>query len=225
MTEHMRMTRDALAVATGACDHALRLGHRYLGSEHFLLALAAADQRRHRPARAWRHAPARRGGNRPPGRGRPVRRPRPGRAGRHRDRRQRRARLHRGILRTGSPDLGQPGPSPRASPAKAGPSPRVLRSAGRDFPPALPWHRSDPALRPACGARPARHPDQCRAPRSRPPRRRRRPGAFYSVGARRVSSATARRDPRPLPAGELIPLRAALPPEAPGAYLCWMSLR
>jgi ATP-dependent Clp protease ATP-binding subunit ClpA len=40
----MRMTRNALAVAIGACDHALRLGHRYLGSEHFLLALAAADQ-------------------------------------------------------------------------------------------------------------------------------------------------------------------------------------
>jgi ATP-dependent Clp protease ATP-binding subunit ClpA len=44
MTEHLRMTRDALAVSVGACDHALRLGHRYLGSEHFLLALASADQ-------------------------------------------------------------------------------------------------------------------------------------------------------------------------------------
>ena len=44
MTEHMRMTRDALAVAIGAYEHALRLGHRYLGSEHFLLALASADQ-------------------------------------------------------------------------------------------------------------------------------------------------------------------------------------
>jgi hypothetical protein len=44
MTEHPRMTRDALAVSVGACDHALRLGHRYLGSEHFLLALAATDQ-------------------------------------------------------------------------------------------------------------------------------------------------------------------------------------
>jgi len=44
MTEHMRMTRDALAVSIGACEHALRLGHRYLGSEHYLLALASADQ-------------------------------------------------------------------------------------------------------------------------------------------------------------------------------------
>lgn len=44
MTEHLRMTQDAVAVAIGAYEHALRLGHRYLGSEHFLLALAAADQ-------------------------------------------------------------------------------------------------------------------------------------------------------------------------------------
>ena len=44
MTEHMRMTRDALAVAIGAYEHALRLGHRYLGSEHLLLALASPDQ-------------------------------------------------------------------------------------------------------------------------------------------------------------------------------------
>jgi ATP-dependent Clp protease ATP-binding subunit ClpA len=44
MTEHMRMTQGALAVAIGAYEHALRLGHRYLGSEHFLLALASADQ-------------------------------------------------------------------------------------------------------------------------------------------------------------------------------------
>ena len=29
MTEHLRMTRDAVAVSIGACDHALRLGHRY----------------------------------------------------------------------------------------------------------------------------------------------------------------------------------------------------
>jgi ATP-dependent Clp protease ATP-binding subunit ClpA len=42
MTEHMRMSRDAVTV--GAYEQALRLGHRYLGSEHFLLALAAADQ-------------------------------------------------------------------------------------------------------------------------------------------------------------------------------------
>ena len=44
MTEHLRMTQDALAVSIGACEHALRLGHRYLGSEHYLLALASADQ-------------------------------------------------------------------------------------------------------------------------------------------------------------------------------------
>ncbi len=44
MTEHLRMTRDAVAVAIGAYEHALRLGHRYLGSEHFLLALASANQ-------------------------------------------------------------------------------------------------------------------------------------------------------------------------------------
>jgi len=35
---------DAVAVAIVAYEHALRLGYRYLGSEHFLLALAAANQ-------------------------------------------------------------------------------------------------------------------------------------------------------------------------------------
>jgi hypothetical protein len=42
MTEHM--TQDARTVSICAYDHALRLGHRYLGSEHLLLALASADQ-------------------------------------------------------------------------------------------------------------------------------------------------------------------------------------
>jgi ATP-dependent Clp protease ATP-binding subunit ClpA len=44
MTEQLRMSPDAIAVAIGGYEQALRLGHRYLGSEHFLLALAAADQ-------------------------------------------------------------------------------------------------------------------------------------------------------------------------------------
>jgi hypothetical protein len=38
------MTPDARAVAIGAYKHAIRLGHRYLGGDHFLLALASADQ-------------------------------------------------------------------------------------------------------------------------------------------------------------------------------------
>jgi ATP-dependent Clp protease ATP-binding subunit ClpA len=38
------MTPDACAVAIGAYEHAIRLGHRYLGGEHFLLALASAGQ-------------------------------------------------------------------------------------------------------------------------------------------------------------------------------------
>jgi ATP-dependent Clp protease ATP-binding subunit ClpA len=38
------MTRDARAVAMGAYGHALRLGHRYLGGEHFLLALASSGE-------------------------------------------------------------------------------------------------------------------------------------------------------------------------------------
>ena len=38
------MTPDARAVAICAYEHAIRLGHRYLGGEHFLLALASADQ-------------------------------------------------------------------------------------------------------------------------------------------------------------------------------------
>lgn len=39
MPDHM--TRDARTVAMRAYEHALRLGHRYLGGEHFLLALAS----------------------------------------------------------------------------------------------------------------------------------------------------------------------------------------
>lgn len=42
MTEHM--TADARALAEQAYEHAIRLGHPYLGGEHFLLALAAAGQ-------------------------------------------------------------------------------------------------------------------------------------------------------------------------------------
>ncbi len=42
MTGHM--TADAGAIAMQACEHAIRLGHPYLGGEHFLLALAAAGQ-------------------------------------------------------------------------------------------------------------------------------------------------------------------------------------
>jgi hypothetical protein len=42
MTGHM--TRDAIAVAIQAYEHAIRLGHPYLGGEHFLLAPAAAGQ-------------------------------------------------------------------------------------------------------------------------------------------------------------------------------------
>jgi Clp amino terminal domain, pathogenicity island component len=42
MTEHI-MTRDAFAISIRAFAHANRLGHPYLGGEHYLLALAAAD--------------------------------------------------------------------------------------------------------------------------------------------------------------------------------------
>ncbi|MGH3122164.1 MAG: Clp protease N-terminal domain-containing protein, partial [Streptosporangiaceae bacterium] len=42
MTRHL--TEDANAIAKQACEHAIRLGHPYLGGEHFLLALAAAGQ-------------------------------------------------------------------------------------------------------------------------------------------------------------------------------------
>jgi ATP-dependent Clp protease ATP-binding subunit ClpA len=38
------MTPDARTVTMCAYEHAIRLGHRYLGGEHFLLALASADQ-------------------------------------------------------------------------------------------------------------------------------------------------------------------------------------
>jgi Clp amino terminal domain, pathogenicity island component len=42
MAEHM--TPAARTVAMCAYEHAIRLGQRYLGGEHFLLALASADQ-------------------------------------------------------------------------------------------------------------------------------------------------------------------------------------
>lgn len=38
------LTQDARTVPMHAYEHAIRLGHRYLGGEHFLLALADADQ-------------------------------------------------------------------------------------------------------------------------------------------------------------------------------------
>jgi hypothetical protein len=41
VSEHI-MTRDAGAVSIRAYEHAIRLGHPYLGGEHYLLALAAA---------------------------------------------------------------------------------------------------------------------------------------------------------------------------------------
>jgi hypothetical protein len=46
MTEHMteHMSRDAVAIAIQAYEHAIRLGHPYFGGEHFLLALAAVSQ-------------------------------------------------------------------------------------------------------------------------------------------------------------------------------------
>jgi ATP-dependent Clp protease ATP-binding subunit ClpA len=43
MAEHI-MTREAGAISLRAYEHALRLGHPYLGGEHYLLALAAAGQ-------------------------------------------------------------------------------------------------------------------------------------------------------------------------------------
>ena len=43
MTEHI-MTRDVFAISIRAFAHATRLGHPYLGGEHYLLALAAAAQ-------------------------------------------------------------------------------------------------------------------------------------------------------------------------------------
>ena len=43
MTAHI-MTRDAGAISIRAFAHAARLGHPYLGGEHYLLALAAAAQ-------------------------------------------------------------------------------------------------------------------------------------------------------------------------------------
>ena len=200
MTEHARMTPDAVAI--GAYEHALRLGHSYLGSEHFLLALAYADQ----PAVGLRDTTSRRNASRrrsPAGPG-PVRRPRPGRASGHRDRRQRRARLDRSILRTESPDF-RPARPFAASLAFEGCSLAACPGlARRGFPPALPQRRAESALHPRCGAGPARHPTHGRAPRSRPPRRQRRSGAFHPVTARRVSGAVARRDPRPLPAGEVL---------------------
>jgi ATP-dependent Clp protease ATP-binding subunit ClpA len=43
LAEHI-VTREAGAISLRAYEHALRLGHPYLGGEHYLLALAAASQ-------------------------------------------------------------------------------------------------------------------------------------------------------------------------------------
>ena len=66
-------TEDANAIVVQAYEHAIRLGHPYLGGEHLLLALAAAGQPARGRARARRLARAGRGGDRPPVRRRPVR--------------------------------------------------------------------------------------------------------------------------------------------------------
>lgn len=42
MSQHM--TRDAIALSGRAFEHAIRVGSPFLGAEHFLFALAAADQ-------------------------------------------------------------------------------------------------------------------------------------------------------------------------------------
>ena len=42
MTEHI-MTRDAGAITLRAFEHATRLGHPYLGGEHYLLVRAATE--------------------------------------------------------------------------------------------------------------------------------------------------------------------------------------
>jgi hypothetical protein len=39
-----KLSADALEISMRAYENAIRLGHPYLGGEHFLLALAAADQ-------------------------------------------------------------------------------------------------------------------------------------------------------------------------------------
>ncbi|MCW2907241.1 MAG: hypothetical protein JWL68_2030, partial [Actinomycetia bacterium] len=39
-----RFTGEARAVVVGAQQHARRLGHRYVGCEHLLLALATTSQ-------------------------------------------------------------------------------------------------------------------------------------------------------------------------------------
>src|SRR5581483_1942673 len=41
-TMHLHLDPEARAVAMRGYDHAIRLRHRYLGGEHFLLALAEA---------------------------------------------------------------------------------------------------------------------------------------------------------------------------------------
>ena len=100
MTEHI-MTRDAIGISIRAFEHATRLGHPYLGGEHYLLALAAAAQPAGAVLRSRGVTP---GGSRwrssafpEPG----VRRPGPGRADHGRDRRRCRARRDRGVLRPG----------------------------------------------------------------------------------------------------------------------------
>ena len=52
-------TPEALAILTLALEHSGRLGHRYIGGEHLLLALVFRPASGRPPGRARRHTAAR----------------------------------------------------------------------------------------------------------------------------------------------------------------------
>ena len=72
-----RFSQDARTLVVHATEHARRLGHRYVGGEHILLAAVSTSVGQCGHACSGRHTGTGRGGDRPPRRagrgGRPVR--------------------------------------------------------------------------------------------------------------------------------------------------------
>ena len=240
-----RFSEEARDLVVRAVEHAIRLGHRYVGPEHILLAAVSTGQpasavlRAHgvtpelveegivgrvglgagaglfggldkdalatigidldavrarieasfgpqalaRAAQAAHRDPRRRPGPRPP---RVVRE----------WRRRRRARRVMTRARAGSPAPGGDRPVLRAG------------STAQRAHPVHPGHQEDPRGHPARGGRQARLADRGRAHRARPYHDQAGPRAPDPVRGGCPGGGATRRDPRPVPAGELTGYRA-----------------
>ena len=201
MTRHF--TEDANAISEQASRHAIRLGHPYLGGEHFLLALSAASQPAGAVLREHGVTPERTEAE-------IVRLSGGGLFG----------DLDRDALAAVGVDVDAVRATTEASFGRetltgaaraAHPKPRWfdLRPIGGAWPdgvflPHGPRRRAGPHRRHPPGTGQGRHPARGRrGPRPGYPRRQRGAGAPGSGGARRVRRGIEHRDPGPLPVGQL----------------------